>query len=451
MSTIKNYIVWILIFVMLLFATYARISAYGDLRLSIPTIDTPSFVTSSRAPLFSFDMFAGRRLFTTNLLYKLLVEKEDCAKAGFSNPALGQETLRETGSCFQGIVILQNIASIIGWIALAIASARWMKSPPLKLLAATTIVFFGFTPHIAEWDSVLGSESLSLSFYALLLALVIELSFRLQMDFSINTISRQTRILLLLWAIILTAWIFVRDVHLYTALITLVLIIPLLFHSPTWKHNLKWWIFAFLAGLLILGWYSSQSSPRWKISINAILEFYIFPHETRTDYFIEQGMPRDIQSDEFHAWFDENASIVYLKFLVTHHGFVFTTVLDYLPYFRSDFVQPYFDIPEMGIRDSLIEVGEIVHPQTLGIYLVDLIILSALINNALHKKSVQAFAWAWTSTWMFTFSALSLFLSYFGDPYGVRRHLYPSVESFRLFFWVYLFAVLDLLPHTSEK
>jgi len=286
MSPIKNYIVWILIFVMLLFATYARISAYGDLRLSIPTIDTPSFVTSSRAPLFSFDMFAGRRLFTTNLLYKLLVEKEDCAKAGFSNPALGQETLRETGSCFQGIVILQNIASIIGWIALAIASARWMKSPPLKLLAATTIVFFGFTPHIAEWDSVLGSESLSLSFYALLLALVIELSFRLQMDFSINTISRQTRILLLLWAIILTAWIFVRDVHLYTALITLVLIIPLLFHSPTWKHNLKWWIFAFLAGLLILGWYSSQSSPRWKISINAILEFYIFPHETRTDYFI---------------------------------------------------------------------------------------------------------------------------------------------------------------------
>lgn len=147
------------------------------------------------------------------------------------------------------------------------------------------------------------------------------------------------------------------------------MIAPLLILPTIKKHNLKLWIAAYLVGLLILGGYSSQTSPLWNVSINAALEHYIFPFQARMDYFVNEGMPQDIQSNEYQTWFDKRAPLVYMKFLISHPGFIFMNVMTSLSYFRSDFIQPYFHIPGMSIRNTLIEIGEIVHPQTLGIYL----------------------------------------------------------------------------------
>ena len=51
-------------------ASAARIWMYGDPNLSIAGNDTLSYVESSQVPLFSKEMMMGRRMLTTNLLYK---------------------------------------------------------------------------------------------------------------------------------------------------------------------------------------------------------------------------------------------------------------------------------------------------------------------------------------------------------------------------------------------
>src|SRR5688572_8333704 len=62
----------ILIFMILVFWALFRVFSYGDPTLSIAGNDTPTFVEASRVPLFSAEMMTGRRLLTTNLIYKVL-------------------------------------------------------------------------------------------------------------------------------------------------------------------------------------------------------------------------------------------------------------------------------------------------------------------------------------------------------------------------------------------
>ena len=64
-----------------------RLTAYGDVRYSVGNGETMSYIESSRAPAFSWQSFAGKRLFTTNLIYKLANDPERCPLTAISNPA----------------------------------------------------------------------------------------------------------------------------------------------------------------------------------------------------------------------------------------------------------------------------------------------------------------------------------------------------------------------------
>ncbi len=155
-----------------------RISQYGDLRLSVGMPDTHTFVESANNSLLSFNDFSSRRLFTTNLLYRLSLGKE-CPPPIVSIPFEGNEIDRSITECFSNIALIQNLLSLIGWSVLALTTARWIKSPIYKILSITTILSFGFSPQIAEWDSILSSEALSISLLVITLALLLEIAFRI--------------------------------------------------------------------------------------------------------------------------------------------------------------------------------------------------------------------------------------------------------------------------------
>src|SRR5215204_3621571 len=128
-----------------------RIMSYGDIDLSIANNDTASYINSSKAPIFSWESFSGRRLFTTNLLFKIANNDEKCKIFALSLPALGLENSRARQPCFDRIVILQNILSIVGWCFLAWMTARWLNNSFLKIFSVVIILLFGFSPLIAEW------------------------------------------------------------------------------------------------------------------------------------------------------------------------------------------------------------------------------------------------------------------------------------------------------------
>src|SRR5512140_3215256 len=74
--------------------------AYGDLRLSVGNSETPSYIGASKAPLFSWQSFAGKRLFTTNLVYKLANDPKVCKLKVVSYPASGAEVNPAIQPCF---------------------------------------------------------------------------------------------------------------------------------------------------------------------------------------------------------------------------------------------------------------------------------------------------------------------------------------------------------------
>ena len=99
-----------------------------------------------------------------------------------SYPAIGTETYREIQPCFDRIVFFQNIVSIIAWSILALVVSKRLSGGYEKILAVFLITAFGFTPAIADWDSILGSESLTFSLFAVSIALVVEVCFNIAED-----------------------------------------------------------------------------------------------------------------------------------------------------------------------------------------------------------------------------------------------------------------------------
>ena len=100
-----------------------RLTQYGDVRLSVGMPDTPSYISSSRVGLFSWEFLTGRRLWTTNLLYKAMISSRgECGEpATVSNPAVGKERKRALQPCFEDIAVLQTALSSAAWLLLAAA------------------------------------------------------------------------------------------------------------------------------------------------------------------------------------------------------------------------------------------------------------------------------------------------------------------------------------------
>ena len=119
--------------------TVFRLMAYGDPALSIAGNDTITFIEGSQVPLFSAEMMTGRRLLTTNLIYKIF-EPEGGYEILVNGSLETSRRIFQPG--FDGIVILQLISSILGWGALTWVIAWHMKHLASKLMTALVLPAF---------------------------------------------------------------------------------------------------------------------------------------------------------------------------------------------------------------------------------------------------------------------------------------------------------------------
>src|SRR5262249_336007 len=102
----------------------------------LTTPDTPSYAHTPS--LLDIDFWAGFRPWATPLLYKLVPEGDA-----------------------QGVV--QSAISTASWVALALVTARSLRTPRLGPFAAALVLFFSLSGWIVAWDTLLLSESLTLS------------------------------------------------------------------------------------------------------------------------------------------------------------------------------------------------------------------------------------------------------------------------------------------------
>lgn len=447
---LKNNWVALLLIAITGMGIWFRATAYGDFRLSAGMSDTPSYINSSQTKLFSPQIFSGERLLTTNLLYKLANDSDRCPLLVIGNPSAGVELPREIQPCFDKITVLQNILAIIGWSFLALIVARWLIHPLYKITAVFLVLTFGFTPQIAEWDSVLSSESLSLSMFAVVTGLMLEISQRVARDRNQSS-SATTKVLAVIWLVIFILWVFLRDVHIYACLITVAMLLPFVLVK---RLRISAWIpiaIYTLGGIFIFGMYTTQKSPRWELPLFHVMDGRVFTDSGMINYFAEHfNMPRDPSSPEYAEWFNTRGFRSYGIFLATHPRYVISEFMERSDYLSEDFIQPYFTTADIRSRKTLVDAGRIVHPETNAVFVIDFILVASMLMNSLKHPSGKSWAWTWLAAWMFFFGSASVLLSFFGDNIGIHRHIFPYVEIFRLLLWIGLLANMDALVQSAE-
>jgi hypothetical protein len=437
----------VVVVIILIIGAALRVFLYGDLRLSIGTNDSSSYIYSSHVPLFSWEMFTGARLFTTNLVYKLASD-QGCNPPIISSPAEGKEEFRVIQPCFDKIAILQNVLSILLWCVFAWVFSIKLNNHFAKILSAITILVFAFVPQIAEWDSILGSESLTFSLFALSLALLLEILFRFAKEGV--QIQSGTKIWIAIYLIVFSLWVLVRDVNLSAVVITLGMIMILLFFEP-FRHTRYLFVISFiLISLLPIGIISTRQSPRLTLTLGHSFEQRIFPYPARVEFFKSFGMP-ELSSPTYEDWHKKKASTVYMLFLLSHPRFVVQTMFEYISYFTDAHLQPYYISPELPYRDVLITIGEFLHSKTSAVYLLDTIFVITLCLAAIKHRQPHLYAWSWFATWIYLVSGVSLFLNFFGDVSGSLRHIFPAVATFRLSVWLFMLILVDNMLDQKEK
>jgi hypothetical protein len=427
------------IIIILVLLVIGRIKLYGDPHLSVPMRDTDSFVLSSEVPIFSWEAISGRRLFTTNLLYKIFTPPE-----GYPNVEASVDTSwRRKYPGFGNIALFQSVASIIGWGFLAISLSTKLKNTLLKILSTVLILLFGFSPQVADWDSVLSAEALTFSFFALSFGLLIWLFLNV---FEHKKNNPRITALAILWFIIFFLWTFVRDTNLYALFVTLVM---LFISWIAFREYRRTQILVVIGiALLIslgLGLTSSMKSERSNIQIEHSISKYILPYPARTEFMYNLGMPSP-ESSEFEVWFDKYAPRSYMLFLIAHPGFTLSyffhgTYVAFDPYLQS-----YFRAPQLQWRTHLINIGGILHPDNIA-WVIAVLLLFVLWLHTISNKSENhvSKAWTWITTWLFMVGSSTMFISIFGDTVALHRHAIFSTTVLRLLMWILIIVLSDLL------
>jgi hypothetical protein len=432
----KNISQWVVLAVIILF-TGMRLSVYGDPRLSVANRDTKNYIDSSKVNLLSWEAFSGDRPYTTNFVYKIFTPPDGYRLRAFSDGA--GTVYRKVDRGLKDIASLQVAASIIGWSLLAWVFSSRLENGIVRVGAAVIIMLFGFAPQIADWDSVLSAESLSVSLFMISYAILIWLAFA-NYDEMAGKLKKGLGLIILFVGLFF--WTFTRDANTYS-LVFLVLFILGLYVFPRFRKTKFPLVSSLLILLLIVvGVASTKQRLPWVNELIHVWESDIVRSESNMQYFTDRGMP-EYNTPEFYEWFEKHAPVAYMQFLVEHPAYTAQKFFrDQHAAFRDN-MQPYFKVSELEYRPLLIMIGNYLHPKSGSVFLVTLILLLILWNQFLFQKNQTALPWIWLTTWTFLIAASSMFFNVFGDSWALVRHALSSTTTYRLLMWMLLLILFD--------
>ncbi len=446
--------------ILIILAVAIRLSVYGDLRLSLATADTSKFIRASSLPLLSLDFWTSVRPPIPALLYKLLLDDESFSLTAISEPAAAGKRQPEIQPEVSRIAVAQKAISITTWTILALVLGTSMRHPLPRLMAPAFTLAFAFNPPLVEWDSVLMSESLSFSLFALLLALTILLARRVARKGSPKEPAATA--LWVAWASTFSMWVFTRDANAHALPVTAALLAAALLALRAHPRALKRTLLIALAVTLGLFWIHStslQRSERWVIPFFNNLTNRVFPFPDRVAFFEDRGMPISEEllalqesrgnarlfyaHPEFMQWVRAAGLKTYVRSIAEYPIWAFGSFNRDLEFLFSENRQPYFLPKSQVSAPRLIPHGDLLHATSSAIVAADILLLAILLCIAWRNRNPLAFADAWTGAWMVGVALVILFASYHGDSVGMIRHAMAGVLLLRLALWIIPVLILD--------
>jgi hypothetical protein len=361
----------------------------------------------------------------------------------FAFPLLLQITHQD----FQTVAVIQLGLTILAWGALAwVVSASFQQSG-LRLFPFIILLALSLVRHLAGWDFVMMTESLSLSFFVLFIASGIWLLHEWKI-YKVVTFS-----------VIAFIFAFTRDTNAYIlAMLAGLLLFALIFR---WARPQVLIVAGIFLAIFFINNLSADVSQRWTFPFINVVGKRLLPYAAMNQAFQSCGMPLtpellelaglyangydrafldDPALEGFRAWVAEDGKSCYMKWLVTNPVTSVSQALDEfngLIYFED--VNKYFSRAYVDLLPSRLE--RLLYPVHGVMWLFAGLTLFALI--AIYKK-----AWNENSLWVvYIMLCLTifphLFITWHGDSMAVDRHALSVGLQLALTFWLLIFLLLD--------
>ena len=385
------------------------------------TADTTSYVRISNERLFSSKFLSAARPFVFPLLLKLL------------------------GGDPEKTVWAQGFFSVLSWSTLALAVASSLHFYLLKFAGFVLILLLSLYRYIIGWDSVLLTESLSLSFMALFIAgwLWLLQGWRWQKAFFVLIIG--------------FFWTFCRDTNAWVVLMIAVFLLVLVVLRQI-NRNYLFLSTSFMI-LFLLSNLSADSGGRWIFPFQNVLGRRILPDAQAVAFFASCGMPvspeltqlagefasgldrafyNDPALENYRTWLYQSGKSCYIQWLLSDPlRSIRRPVVEFNTMVSLENIQPFlFSRSFAPILPARLEALLCPPRQPWMMFLAACgIMLAAAFNRA----------WTYNKTWWVAILLILLvfphyFIVWHGDVMGIYRHM-VSV-SIQLYLGIWTLALL---------
>jgi len=412
----------------LLFFAYSIgrvVSALPALHKPRELADTIAYLRISNEPLLSPDFWASTRPLVFPLLLK--IAHQDVRLAAY----------------------LQVGISIIAWGLLAWLVTRFVRASLLRPLTFGLILAFSLDRHIAGWDFVMMSESLSVSFFILFSVMGLWLIQEWQVG---------KAILLCLAGLVLS---FTRDTNAW--LLFLLAGIMTLAVLLRWAQTRALVLAGAFTITFLLSYAASNAGNRWVFPLGNLIGRRVLPDEAAVQYFRSCGMPTspalmrllgefanaeeramfaDPELEPFREWLMEDGKACYTRWLIADPARAFSETLrqfDGLIAFPN--VDKYF----ARAYDPLMPVslGKFLYPERSSLWIWSLCTLATLL--AVWKQSWRSQPlWA-IAIYLDVLVLPHLLLAWHGDAMAPERHALSVGVQLYLAFWMLAILLVESL------
>jgi hypothetical protein len=429
-----GYLYILIVLALALYSTVRIISLSQSIQRVKSTADTTAYMRISQEPVLSGDFLAGSR------------------------PMLFPMVLKMFGQQAEKVAWAQGVFSILSWSLLAVAVASSLRTNILRFAAVCLILLLGLYQYIIGWDSVLLTESLSLSLMALLVSGWLWLMHGW----------RWGKVVLILVAAFL--WSLSRDTNAWVLLMIAGVLLMLLIFGIINKKYL-----VFIAAFGILFYFSNLSADlgnRWVFPFQNVLGRRLLPNTQAVDHFASCGMPvspnlmrlagefangqdrafyNDPALESYRSWLHASGKSCYIRWLLSDPLQSFgqpMSEFDVLVGMQK--IQPFlFSGGFSPVLPARVEAALTLRQQsTLVFILASSLAILALLTRAMMRNK----AW-WVAIVLAALVFPHFFIVWHGDVLGIERHAVSAGIQLYLGMWILLLLASDELlgSITSRK
>jgi hypothetical protein len=240
-------------------------------------------------------------------------------------------------------VVIQAAISAVCWGLLALEIAFVARDTRVRWGLLLGVLGLALTTAVTSWDTTVLSESLALSFTALLLVALL----RWREAPGLRTVG----FVLVTWVL----WIWTRQAHLLLGIMGVATLAAIVLWPVLRRRSLSADVLRRSSIVLVVGLAAITSVAAWTYSrntqvvhqnLNDVIGVRFLSDEDRVDWLVDHGMPRpgdDAARERIKRWVATDGTGVYARYLLTHP---WDTVTDPLEALVSD--RPPFGDPERG-------------------------------------------------------------------------------------------------------